>query len=473
MPIRTYTVINGEDVSRFVLSVKTDLKTSGDSSVQQADLVIANPAGRFDGAWSPQTPLFIFLISDEFDTDTHAETYAYLVFTGFCQKVDYGALEVSIKAGCDLKQTSSSIKWNILVNYGPTVEPVIKHIMEQWNLTEGVIEIAALKKRSFGFLGNIDARTPLDEVSMWDGKETYEDESNRLNHREMVSHDEFPILTGRMKKPDSSKSAIGYCNKVCIRCGSWISATDPGSEQPNLFTSEDSYETNDADLAIALGTPGTPATATAAAIPGVPDPAKAAEQIAKYGIIRAPDFNFPELTTKEECQDRAIRLLRMYAAVQNVALPAVIGRSPDLRDEVSWQFRKLYGMHGWLPTELQKGSVSRRIDEVNAKSGWVTYMEVQPNVLKGGTEKTDLNKNPEPPQTNGQYTSLANSSIYTDKDTGAQYNIKGSQWVVRDSKGESTNATPPRSVINLYNDVLNRGYKADNPQYISGPGWGH
>jgi len=461
MPIRTSTWINGEDVSRFVLSVKTDLKTSGDSNVQQCDLVLANPAGRFDGAWSPQTPVAVILITDEFVTDKQAMTYAYLVFTGFCQKVDYGALDIKIKAGCDLKQTSSSIKWNILQNYGPTMRPIIDHIMEQWNLKEGVIEISAIKKRSFGFMGNIDARTPLDEVTMWDGKETYEDESNRLNHRELASHDEFPVLTGRMKKPDSSQSAIGYCNKVCVRCGAWLPANEPGSEQPNLAASEDSYETDEADLAVALGTPDAPATA------------KAAEQIAKYGIIRAPDFNFPELTTSEECRARAIRLLKMYAASQNVALPAVIGRSPDLRDEVSWQYRKLYGTKGWFPTEMQKGSVSRRIDEVSARQGWVTYMEVQPNVLKGSADKTELNKNPEPEQKNPQYTSVADTASYLDKDTGIWYMKEGSRWVTGDGKDGKNYVNPTQNVLNLYNDVLNRGYKAgvDNPGYIRGTGF--
>lgn len=461
--IKTYSYIDDTDISPFVLSVKSDVKTGGDSNVQQLDLTIANPAGRFDGLWSTQSMVFVVLISKEWITDTIYNAHTSLIFTGRCQKIEYNYLDVKVRAGCDLKQASSSCLWNIHKHGGQTADPIIQAILEMWGLKEGVIDLSTIPKREWFFLGTLDGLSVLDAAAMHEGKEVYIDEANRLNFRTVESHGDFPILTGRMRSPASSQSAVGWCNRVCCRGGSWLPAADVGAEQNANYPI--GYETTDEDLAVVLGPPGTP------------NPTKAADLMAKYGVIRAPDFVYPELTTEDECKKRAINLLRLYTANLNVAMPAVIGRSPQIRDQVYWQFRRLYGEKGWLPTELQSGSVSRRIDEVSARQGYVSYCEVQPNLLRGEADPDD------PYTVRKTCYDRADRAIYKGSD-GTDYAREDDHWIQvwRTGFGATgvighvlvdrflgwvlgPTATPPPDVQNLY-DEYGTTCKNPNPDLV-------
>jgi hypothetical protein len=300
---------------------------------------------------------------------------------------------------------------------GQVSKPWIQAVIDMWGLKEGVIETAS-KKREWFALGNVDGRTLIDETDNWDGKESWVDKYGKLNHRTVNSHNDFPVLTGRMKVAESANCTIEFFTRACVRGGSWLPSDEPGAENRTQYVS---YET-----------------------PANPDLEN------QCGIIRYETI-IPELTTIKECQTAAENLLKMFKANQNKAMPAVIGRSPDLTDKVQWQTRRLQGFDGWQATALQTARVSARKDEVNVTSGYVSYLEVQPNFV-AVTPDQDPTVLPDPDKTNDpNNTSLADTSTYKGTN-GNQYQHHGDQWMVF-SKGQWSPATPPANVTNNYDLV--------------------
>lgn len=382
--------IDGVWVSPWFISVKTDKNLGGtnESFVQQCDLVLANPSGRFDSEFSasisekPITPnsiLIVQLFAFEFVDPDNAYVYGKTVFTGPCQKIENGYLELHIRAGCDLKKTTSAILWDIHEHHGQTTSPIINQVMNQFDLIAGNMSIPDIRKREWFFMGDMDARTILDVVTANDGYETYNNESNLLNHVPPGVDKMCPSLTGQIKAPQSAQSATGYWNEIEVRGGGNLEVVYPGAE----FRSTDAigYHTTPKDLEDAIGKEAADAN------------------IKKYGTIKGPTFIFPELNKIELCKKRALNLLALAARNLDVAMPGVVDRSPDLRDMVFYRVKRLIEggdqagneEWGWDLSEMQMGRAARVKDEFSSKQGWVTWIEIQPYVKMSGTAAGDPN----------------------------------------------------------------------------------
>lgn len=386
MPLAHFVLIDGQDVSPWVMGADIDIliPSTNESFVQQCDLTLSNVNGRFDGMISapgfgdtinPQSKLVIVLYSIEYSrTLEDPDVYVTMAFTGFAQKVDAGYTTVKVNGGTTDMNAAGYISHDIHKHQGQPTGPALRDVLAMYNLPAGTIQIpTGMEKREWEFMRDQSGKGVLDYLADWDGQETYVDEHGKLNHVPPGVAGTNPDYTGRMKAPAQSESAIGLCTKVLVRGGSFINAKEPGAEL--LPSDAVGYETTQSDLATILnnenGEGGTDA---------------AADMIKNYGWIRAPTFFFPECTTNDECRKRAIRLLARYITYWKRTIPAVVGRSPHLRSRIQYRYPRLieqaWQISGWLT-----GRVVRCKTNYSPKAGWVSYNEVQPFVINSDNSK--------------------------------------------------------------------------------------
>jgi len=386
MPIAQFVLIDGVDVSPWVMNIDTDIliPSTNESFVQQCDLTLSNASGRFDGMISapgfgdtitPQSKIIIVLYSIEYNKSVkEPNVYATLVFAGLAQKVDQGYLTVKVSAGSTDTSANGYLSHDIHKHNGKSTSPALQDVLAMYNLPLGTIQIpTGMEKREWVFLRDQSGKGVLDYLSDWDGHETYVNENGQLTHVPPGVEGTNPPYTGRMKVPQSSESAIGFCDRVMVRGGSFLRATEPGAE--HLSDKAIGYETNQADLADILANENGEGGAEAAA-----------EMIKNYGWIRAPTFFFPDCTTPQECHNRAIRLLARYITYWKRSVPAVVGRSPKLRSRIEYQYPRLIDM-AWQLSTVFTGRVVRCKTNFSAKTGWVSYIEVQPFVINSANSE--------------------------------------------------------------------------------------
>jgi hypothetical protein len=383
MPLTQFVTIDGMDVSPWVMGIDVDVvipNTNQENFVQQADVTLSNVGGKFDGAFGgitfgPQSTIVIVLVSIEYERDlNNPNVYSQLVYAGVCQKVDFGYRTVKINAGTSDANANAYIKYDLQAHKGESTGKLVAEVLAMNNMEIGTIVIPqGLEKREWMFLRDQSSKGVLDALADWDGTENFVNESGQYDYVPPTIANIEPPFTGRMKTPLESESAIGFCTKVRVVGASFLNAQTDGSE--NLPSDTPQYETNQADLALILNNEN-----------GEGGEDAAADMMANYGEIRAPTFYVPELTTKDECQKRAIRLLARYITYWMRALPAVVGRTPHLRSKVSWQYPRLLGRGTWQMSTEFTGRAVRIKTNFSPKVGWVSYIEVQPFVLNSANQ---------------------------------------------------------------------------------------
>jgi hypothetical protein len=310
--------------------------------------------------------IMVILYSIEYNTSLeNPNVYISLVFTGYCQKVDTGYLTIKINAGTTDCKSNGYIDQDIHKHNGQPTGPALEEILAMWNLPPGVIYTPiGMDKREWEFMMDQGGKGVLDYLSDWDGLPIWMNEYGKLTKIPPGVMGTNPEYTGRMKAPSQSESAVGFCNKVIVRGGSFVNAKDPGAVL--LPAKAVGYVTTITDLEDILANDA-----------GEGGAAAASDMIANYGWILAPTFFFPECTTDDECHKRAVMLLARYITYWKRAVPAVVGRTPKLYSGIAYKYPKLIEML-WQLSTLQVGWVVRAKTNYSPQTGWVCFTEIHP-----------------------------------------------------------------------------------------------
>ncbi len=390
IPLASFVTIDDVDVSRYVLSVDTDfvIGTPDANYCQQCDLTLSNVGGRFEGAISAvgQTggvtqrglngeisglsQIVVILRSYEYSNLASLkdpQVYTAIVFAGFAQKVDYSYTSVKISGGTADIFAEGYLHKDIHIHGGKDAGPAIAEALRQFGIPIGKIQIVDMKRREWTHLGANSGKGVLDFASNHLAEDQWMDERGKLNILPPYVEYVNPTYTGRMKMPTNSESAVGLCNRVEVRGGGFLPPTDPGSA--NLGDDAPFYRTTEEDLAevLALDVGGGAEEAT--------------KQLENFGWIEAPVYYFPELSTWEECRERAKRLLARYQTYWRRTVPTVVGRSPDLGSGITYSYPRTLGEIGNF-SRVTVGPFSGRVVRVkthfSSKAGWYSDVEIHP-----------------------------------------------------------------------------------------------
>ncbi|WP_333655344.1 hypothetical protein [Methanothrix soehngenii] len=372
------------------MSVDTDfvIGTPDANFCQQCDLVLSNVGGRFEGAISAvgQTggttqrgingdisglsQIVVILRSYEYSNAASLkdpQVYTVIVFAGYAQKVDYSYTTVKISGGTADIFAEGYLHKDIHIHGGEDAGPAIAEALRQFRIPIGKIQLIDIKRREWTHLGATSGKGLLDFASNHMGEDQWMDERGKLNILPPYVEYVNPTYTGRMKMPTNSESAVGLCNRVEVRGAGFLPPTDPGSA--NLGDDPPFYRTTEADLAeaLALDVGG-----------GVEE---ATKQLENFGWIEAPVYYFPELSTWEECRERAKRLLARYQTYWRRTVPTVVGRAPDLGSGITYSYPRTLGEIGNF-SRVTVGPFSGRVVRVkthfSSKAGWYSDVEIHP-----------------------------------------------------------------------------------------------
>jgi len=409
MPLVSFVTIDDADVSKYVMSVDTDfvIGTPDANFCQQCDLILSNAGGHFEGAISAvgQTggvtqrgldgsisglsQVVVILISYEYSNLASLQNptvYSAIVFAGYAQHVDYSYTTVKVHAGTADNLAEGYLHKDIHIHGGQNAKPVIEEALKQFNIPIGEIKIVDIKRREWTHLGANSGKGVLDFAANHMGEDQWMGERGKINILPPYIRYMNPPYTGRMKMPTNSESAIGLCNRVEVRGAGFLPPTDPGSA--NLTDDAPHYTTTFQDLAevLALDTGG--------------GEKEAANQINNYDWIDAPVYYFPELSTREECRERAKRLLARYQTYWRRTVPTVVGRSPDLGTGITYSYPRTLGEIGNF-SRVTIGPFSGRVVRVknhfSSKDGWYSDVEIHPFAINADYaakyyESVDLNQ---------------------------------------------------------------------------------
>jgi hypothetical protein len=389
MPLVSFVTIDDVDVSRFVMSVDTDfvIGTPDANFCQQCDLVLSNVNGRFEGAISAvgQTggatqrgidgsisglsQIVVILISYEYSNVASLndpQVYSAIVFTGYAQEVDYAYTTVKVRGGTADILAEGYLHKDIHYHGGQTAGPAIQEVLRQFKIPIGKIKILDMKRREWTHLGANSGKGVLDFASNHLAEDQWMDANGKLNILPPFVEYVNPSYTGRMKAPTNSESAIGLCNRVEVRGAGFLPPDHPGSS--NQSDDGPHYRTTLADLAEAL----------ALDVGGGTE--EAARQIESYGWIDAPVYYFPELSTEQECRERAKRLLARYQTYWRRTVPTVVGRSPDLASGITYSYPRTLGDLDFSRVDIGpfSGRVVRVKTHFSSKAGWYSDVEIHP-----------------------------------------------------------------------------------------------
>ncbi len=390
MPISHYVLIEGQDVSPWVMNVTTEynIGQNFESTVQQCDITLANPGGKFNETfWTINTQVIVILISEEYKHSTdykslHSDMYVALVFTGDLQHARFGATEVKINAASPLGRTGSALYRTIHYHKGTDATPVIVDLAEQFNLNiaDYDFDVGNVRPREFVYETNKDGRTVFDEVSYQIGREIYDDESGMTHVKKPKSSGKQMDLIGRVQKPEKAINVVGYHNEVEIRGQGFIQPGQPGDEIPT--TEPVGYQTTEKDLKASLGESGDLGRySTLPFFSGVIGPGlMIAEKLGtipdRDGKLKAHTDFQPETVTQEQVMYQAINQQDLKARFLDAPEIVVVGRSPPLDFNVTYGYKYYVKGKGWV-TEKGEGRVVRRHDSYSSK-GWTTTLEIQP-----------------------------------------------------------------------------------------------
>lgn len=390
MPLVSFVTIDDVDVSRYVMSVDTDfvIGTPDANYCQQCDLTLSNVGGRFEGAISAvgQTggvtqrglngdisglsQIVVILISYEYSNLASLkdpQVYTAIVFAGYAQKVDYSYTTVKISGGTADILAEGYLHKDVHIHGGQNSKPAIEEALRQFRIPVGKIKIVDIKRREWTHLGANSGKGLLDFASNHMGEDQWMDERGKLNILPPQVEYVNPPYTGRMKMPTNSESAVGLCNRVEVRGAGFLPPDNPGSA--NLTDDAPHYRTTFLDLAEAL----------ALEVGGGEE--EAANQINSFDWIDAPVYYFPELSTEQECKERAKRLLARYQTYWRRTVPTVVGRSPDLGSGITYSYPRTLGEIGNF-SRVTVGPFSGRVVRVkthfSSKAGWYSDVEIHP-----------------------------------------------------------------------------------------------
>lgn len=368
-------LIDGEDVSADVISVKIQDQIETDSDPGKCTIVLANRGQKYTARFTPQeTPLevtfynFVYDTKDErYTASKHGEPEEYLAFTGHVKDVSANHSEATVVGECDLGHLSDAIGQD----YDSTnkyLTPFVRDILEDVLALHKDLKIKLhYNARNIPIKGgkkyNSDTtfQWVLEDLRNDVGAVYYFSESGVLEFRDPTVLTAEYGLDPYVLNPDATESIMGFRNSVTVigsasqteweDCG----ITSPESNHISYTARDDKAgrdgranakaeqlatlaSTGDADAIEELGLSQMftqdqldKAIETYVQLNG------GAGSIETLGVLEAPADRAPYCKTEAECKTRAELLLNFYKLFKNaLTKPKVVGIVPPLHSKVSY-----------------------------------------------------------------------------------------------------------------------------------------
>jgi len=395
-------LIDGTDVSQYLVSIKADQGVSHDTAESQKfDVVLADPRGDFFQKWGKKSKIIcdIEYVYDRVSFTggkivierrglpaffaTTGEDAADLMnggnvgtdwplFRGELQDVKYSSDQIKINGSCKDATAAQSPK-EVLTKLNMAPEDLVDFAVKEFDMKwpDGKVYIdtevkGVGKKHTFTIRSNLCGQDMMDYAANWAGAMWFTDERGDVIFCSPKGSGLLFDLRGIVQFPEGAYNAIGYCNQVTVVGGN--------PEQTGTMPAGSPTATN---MQEAVGL-----------IYTTPKPSE--EEIAKYGWIPAPIFCEPSLTTKEKIKEAAEKRLKYYKKNQDVCSIVCIGFSPPLRSYVLWDVNFL-----WAETpsinfapDIQikphpiSGMVTRKVTNWSIANGFTCNLEVSTKVEK-------------------------------------------------------------------------------------------
>jgi hypothetical protein len=364
-------ILAGQDVSRYFISCHMEQTANSTKDPGKYDLVIANPGGKFTGAFAPKSveevteeELGNFVTAPKKRVSLQVITSksgcegdsskTITIFSGEIQKAEADELYLKIEGSCSEGGMTARINPRIW----PTGTPITtivndllddfgytrtRHIMPAKNTTDDVNP--TLDK-------GIDFDTALYTVSCWAESIYFFDENDDFWFVPATNLRGFSNLTGNILRGSNATNMVGYCNHVDVYGGS----------------PEDLWEGKTHNLIHAWAEPDND------------------WEIQSYGLLKAPPVVLPNADLAK-CQEVADKLLEWYRQYKDVPTVKVVGKAPGLLSKVAYR-----PWNGDMPPvkcegpeEAEMGAVmglvTRRVVDISSESGFVSSLDVTTNFL--------------------------------------------------------------------------------------------
>jgi len=364
-------ILDGQDVSRYFISCHMEQTGNSSKDPGKYDLVIANPGGKFTGAFAPKSVEVVteeelgnfttapkkkvslqIIVSKQGCEGSSSKTIT--IFSGEIQKAEADELYLKIEGSCSEGGMTARINPKIWPTGTPITTIVndllddfgymgVRHIMPAKNTTDDVNP--TLDK-------GIDFDTALYTVSCWAESIYFFDEADGFWFVPATNLRGFSNLTGNILRGSNATNMVGYCNHVDVYGG----------------TPEDLWEGKTHNLIHAWAEPNND------------------WEIQSYGLMKAPPVVLPN-ADQAKCQEVADKLLEWYRQYKDVPTVKVVGKAPGLLSKVAYR-----PWNGDMPPvkcdgaeEAEMGAVmglvTRRVVDISAEAGFVASLDVTTNFL--------------------------------------------------------------------------------------------
>lgn len=371
MHITPVLILDGQDVSRYFISCHMEQTGNSSKDPGKYDLVIANPGGKFTGAFAPKSVEVVteeelgnfttapkkkvslqIIVSKQGCEGSSSKTIT--IFSGEIQKAEADELYLKIEGSCSEGGMTARINPKIWPTGTPITTIVndllddfgymgVRHIMPAKNTTDDVNP--TLDK-------GIDFDTALYTVSCWAESIYFFDEADGFWFVPATNLRGFSNLTGNILRGSNATNMVGYCNHVDVYGG----------------TPEDLWEGKTHNLIHAWAEPNND------------------WEIQSYGLMKAPPVVLPN-ADQAKCQEVADKLLEWYRQYKDVPTVKVVGKAPGLLSKVAYR-----PWNGDMPPvkcdgaeEAEMGAVmglvTRRVVDISAEAGFVASLDVTTNFL--------------------------------------------------------------------------------------------
>ena len=382
MVIKPILTIDGQDVSRYLLTAHCEQTANQSKDPGKYDLVLSNIGGRFLGAFTPETEdeyegyldtvnlvpksrVSLKVLNQRRHCENVAPTPAQVVriFRGDIQKAEADEEFCRIEGSCTEGGMTSGLKQHKTYSPGVTVTYVANDLLDDFGVPRS-------KRHIYPKNNVLPDKTPEYQIAM-DFDTAFDSLAQQAQSIYFFDHDDdfwlvpaagFRVLqnlTGRILRGSNATTMVGHCNQVNVFGGTL--APDPGAVGSEIYTH---------NLIHAQAT-------------GPED------DIQEYGLVVAPPVYVPNADYKE-CQKIADNLLQWYLQYKDVPRIKVLGDAPYLLSKVVFQpwngdpppincFNK-------KPATMNPiiGLVTRRVVDLSADGGFVSTLDVATNSQDAG-----------------------------------------------------------------------------------------
>lgn len=403
MHITPILILDGQDVSRYLLTSHSEQTGNSSKDPGKYDITLANVGGRFTGSFAPKS---IEEITEEelgnFETAPKKRVSLKLrlskqgcdgsssreiqIFSGEIQKAEADELFLKIEGSCSEGGMTARINPKIWPT-GTPIKTIVNDLLDDFGY-EGTRHIYPAKNTTDDVNPTldkgIDFDTALYTISCWAESIYFFDENDEFWFVPATDLRGFSNLTGSVLRGGNATNMVGYCNHVDVYGGS----------------PEDLWEGKTHNLIHAWAEPDND------------------WEIQSYGLLKAPPVVLPNADLAK-CQEVADKLLEWYRQYKDVPTVKVVGKAPGLLSKVAYR-----PWNGSIPpikcdgveeAEMAPimGLVTRRVVDISADGGFVSSLDVTTNFL-------GVNK-PEADQEIMNFYSLYRSELDDDPAVETQY----------------------------------------------------